>query len=158
MNRWPALVSTFLVVLTTAVHAQTPRTRLAVVVSAASPITNISLGDLRRTYLGSITRWPDGHRIIPVVLRSETSEQRSLLRRIVQMTDIDYAQHWIGEVFRGRASAPPRVVASSPEAIRFVAVQRYAIAVIDAGAIDGTVRALTVDGKMLNADGYPLSW
>lgn len=158
MSRSTALVSTFLVVLTTAVHAQTPRTRLAVVVSAASPITNISLGDLRRTYLGSITRWPDGHRIILVVLRSETSEQRSLLRRVVQMTDIDYAQHWIGEVFRGRAAAPPRVVASSPEAMRFVAAQRYAIAVIDAGAIDGTVRALTVDGKAPSADDYPLSW
>lgn len=135
-----------------------PRKRLAVIVSASAAITNISAGDLRRTYLGVITRWPNGHRIVPVVLRAETPEQRTFLKRIVQMTDIDYAQHWIGEVFRGRASAPPHVAATAVDAIRFVAGHPQAIAVVAVESVDASVRVLDVDGKRPDANGYPLAW
>jgi hypothetical protein len=136
--------------------------RLAVIVSPTSTLTNISAGDLRRTYLGSITRWPSGHRIVPVVMGPESWEQRTFLKRIVQMTDIDYAQHWIGEVFRGRASRPPHVAASAADAVRFVAGHPHAIAIIDAAALgsmrtDGSVRALTVDGKAAGESGDPLN-
>lgn len=132
--------------------------RLVVIVSPTSSVTNISVGDLRRTYLGGITRWPSGHRIVAVVMGAETWAQRTFLKRIVQMTDIDYAQHWIGEVFRGRASRPPHVATSAADAIRFVAGHPQAIAIIDATALDASVRALTVDGKDPDASDYPLAW
>lgn len=137
--------------------AEADERRLAVIVSPSSTLTTISAGDLRRTYLGGITRWPSGHRIVPVVLGGETWEQRTLLRRIVQMTDIDYAQHWIGEVFRGRASRPPHVAASAADALRFVARHPHAIAIIDAASVDASVRVLTVDGKAAGESGYALS-
>jgi len=132
--------------------------RLGVIVPAASTITTLSTGDLRRTYLGTITRWPNGQRIILVVLRSESAEQRAFLKRVVQMTDIDYSQHWIGEVFRGRASAPPHVAASPADAIRFVAGHPNAIAVIAADAADASVRLLDIDGKSVLDEDYPLMW
>jgi hypothetical protein len=132
--------------------------RLVAIVAPTSTIADISAGDLRRTYLGSLTRWPNGHRIIAVVLPSHTREQRGFLKHLVQMTDIDYAQHWIGEVFRGRASAPPHVAASPAEAVRFVATHPDAIAVVAPDAVDGSVRVLSVDGKSADASDYPLAW
>ncbi len=134
------------------------RVRLVAIVSTRSAITTITTGDLRRTFLGGITRWPDGHRTLPVVLRSDTVAQKTFLRRVVQMTDIDYAQHWIGEVFQGRASAPPRVARSAVEALRFVAGHPDAIGIIDADAMDGSVRALTINGRATDAVDYPLAW
>lgn len=144
--------------LTRLADADGDERRLAVIVSPSSTSTNISVSDLRRTYLGGITRWPSGHRIVPVILGAETWEQKTFLKRIVRMTDIDYAQHWIGEVFRGRASRPPHVAASAADAIRFVAGHPQAIAIIDAEAVDSSVRVLRVDGKDPNASDYPLAW
>lgn len=136
--------------------APAQKRRLVAIVSPSSSVTNLSAADLRRTFLGGITRWPDGHRIVPVVLRAETWQQRTFLKRVVHMTDIDYAQHWIGEVFRGRASRPPHVAVSTADAVRFVAGHPHAIAVIDAEGADGSVRLLTIDRRAPDANDYPL--
>lgn len=138
--------------------SKSPKLRLVVIVSPASAVTNISTGDLRRSYLGSITRWPNGQRITLVVLRAETEAQRTFLKRVVQMTDIDYSQHWLGEVFRGRASGPPHVAASAAEAVRFVAGHPNAIGFVSMEAVDASVSLLSVDGKGAETEDYPLAW
>jgi hypothetical protein len=74
------------------------------------------------------------------------------------MNDIDYGQHWIGQVFRGRASAPPHVAASAAEARRYVASHSHAIAVIASEDGDDSVRVLAVDGRAVDARDYPLAW
>jgi len=134
-----------------AVHKSAPRPVvtpvLAVVVSRSQTLTSMSLSDLRRVYLGLITRWPDGGRIVPVVLPPNTIEERLFLKRVLQMADIDYAQHWIGQIFRGRVAGPPYTAASSPAARAFVAAHRDAIAFIDAADVDGSVRVLAIRGK-----------
>lgn len=141
------------------VLAQTAnRARLAVVVPGNSTITNITQADLRRIYLGAITRWPDDHRIIPVLLDPESDSGRLFLKRVVRMTDIDYAQHWIGQVFRGQASTPPRVVRSAAEARRYVAGHPFSIAFVAPEDVDGSVKVLRVDGKAIDAIDYPLAW
>jgi ABC-type phosphate transport system substrate-binding protein len=140
------------------VATKSSKRRLVVIVSPTSAMTNISTGDLRRSYLGSITRWPNGQRITLVVLRAEAEAQRTFLKRVVQMTDIDYSQHWLGEVFRGRASGPPHVAASAAEAVRFVAGHPNAIGFVSMEAVDASVSLLSVDGKSAEAEDYPLAW
>jgi ABC-type phosphate transport system substrate-binding protein len=140
------------------VATKSSKRRLVVIVSPASAITNISTGDLRRFYLGTITRWPNGQRVTLVVLRAETNAQRTFLKRVVQMTDIDYSQHWLGEVFRGRASGPPHVAASAAEAVHFVASHPNAIGFVSMEAVDASVSLLSVDGKSAETEDYPLAW
>jgi ABC-type phosphate transport system substrate-binding protein len=130
---------------------------LAIVVSRASALSNISLSDLRRIYLGDMTRWADGRRIVPVVLPPASVEQSFFLNRALQMADIDYAQHWIGQIFRGRVAGPPHTASSSASARRFVAANPDAIAFIDAAEADTTVRVLTVNGKRAGGPDYPLA-
>lgn len=132
--------------------------RFAVIVSKQNATTNITKADLRRIYVGAITRWPDGTRIAPVVFHPDTAEGHVFLEHVVEMTDIDYAQLWIGEVFRGESSSPPRVVRSDAEARQYVAAHAAAIALIAPAAIDATVKVLTVDGKSVGEDDYALEW
>ncbi|MEK6374026.1 MAG: substrate-binding domain-containing protein [Acidobacteriota bacterium] len=132
--------------------------RLVIIVSPAVPVNELSLADLRRIYLGRITRWPDGRRIVPAVLPSKSAEQRAFLLRVVQMGEIDYAQHWIGQVFRGEAAAPPHLASSSAEARRFVAEHPQAIAFVSAADVDETVRVVTIERKSAGQPGYPLAW
>jgi ABC-type phosphate transport system substrate-binding protein len=129
---------------------------LAIVVSRSQSLTDISLPDLRRVYLGKITRWSDGERIVPVVLPPRSIEQRLFLKRVLQMADIDYAQQWIGQIFRGRVAGPPFTAAASASARNFVAAHRDAIAFIDTADVDDSVKVLTVNGKAPEAAGYPL--
>lgn len=150
--------------------------RLVVAVSASQSVDDLSSGDLRRIYVGDMTRWPDGHRIVPVMLPPRSRASEAFLKHVVRMSAIDFAQEWIGVVFRGRAPAPPVVVATAADALDFVAGHPDAIAVIrDAspGVVRSTptgdssparadrhsgVRIISIDGRPLRSAGYPLNW
>jgi len=139
--------------------AQTGRTRLIVIVPASQTVSDFSIADLRRIYLGEITRWPNGHRIVPVMLAPRSPEADLFLRRVVRMSAIDFAQSWIGAVFRGRVPAPPLLLSRSADAMRFVTTHQDAMAVVgDDVNIDVTVRIATVDQKSPEAADYPLMW
>src|ERR1700738_3234172 len=94
--------------------------RLLVIVSPSQSTTDISLADLRRIYLGQLSRWPTRHRILVVVPTPRSPEGALFIKRFINMAELDYSQHWIGTVFRGPASAAPLVAASPAEAKRFV--------------------------------------
>ncbi len=151
--------------------------RLVVIVSDSNTVTNLSTGDLRRIYLGEMTRWPDGHRIVPVMLPPRSPESDMFLKRVLRTSAIDFAQAWIGAVFRGQVAAPPVVVATSSEAFRFVSTHAEAVAVIrDEMSPSGVqppstgdvnpprsdprtpVRHLNIDGRAPGTTGYSLSW
>ena len=151
--------------------------RLVVAVSASQSITNLSSGDLRRIYVGDMTRWPDGHRIVPVMLPPRSHGSEVFLKRVVRMSAIDFAQEWISVVFRGRAPAPPVVVATTADALDFVAAHHDAIAVVPDNVSPGSVRTtptgdssparadrrsgirlINIDGRPPRSSEYPLNW
>jgi ABC-type phosphate transport system substrate-binding protein len=150
-------VATLLIALAAA-DAAAAEKRLLVIVSPTQTITDISLADLRRIYLGQISRWPSRHRIILILPSPSSSEGQLFLKHVIRMADLDYAQYWIGAVFRGQAAAGPMVASSAAEAKRFVASQPNAIAVIGEMAMDNSVRVLTIGAKAPGAPDYPLSW
>ena len=103
-----------------------------------------SLADLRRIFLGQVSRWRDGRRMILFVRPSNTPEGRAFLARVVQMPDIDYSQWWIGAVFRGQAAAAPRVVETPEKMIRAVAANPDAIGFVSPGDVTRDVSVVTV--------------
>lgn len=151
--------------------------RLIVVVSASQKTVDLSSGDLRRIYIGEMTRWPDGRRIVPVMLPASSRETEMFLRRVVRMSAIDFSQQWISVVFRGRVPAPPvvaptvrdavRFVDSHPEAIAFVSGEVSSVAGPSTSAGDAHpagadrhsgVRVINIDGRSPRASEYPLNW
>jgi len=132
--------------------------RLVVIVSALQPVADISSSDLRAIYLGQMTRWPNHHPILPIVVPLDSPAGRMFLRRVIGMADVDYAQHWIGMVFRGQAASPPLVAGGTEQTARFVAAHPEAIALLASIPADKNVRVLTVDGKSPEAIDYQLHW
>ena len=132
--------------------------RVVIVVNASQPITDISSADLRSIFLGQITRWPNHRAILPIVMPLDSTAGRLFLRHVIGMGEVDYAQNWIGVVFRGQAGSPPLVARSMAEAVRFVATHPEAIAVVTGIATDRNVRILTVGGASPDAIEYPLRW
>lgn len=133
--------------------------RLVVTVSASQSVGNLSSADLRRIYVGEMTRWPDGHRIVPVMLPPRSRESEVFLKRVVRMSSIDFAQEWISVVFRGRAPAPPVVVATAAEALDYVAAHHDAVAFVpeDVPRHPG-VHIINIDGHSPRSSEYPLNW
>jgi ABC-type phosphate transport system substrate-binding protein len=138
--------------------AQTARHRLLVIVSAEQTVTALSLADLRAIYLGQITRWPSRRRIVTVIPKLSSAEGQIFLKRVIGMAELDYVQYWIGMVFRGQAAAAPLVASSGDEARRFVVAHTNAVAIIADGPVDKNIRVLAIDGKSIDAAGYPLTW
>lgn len=139
--------------------AEASRERLLVIVSPAQTITDISVADLRRIYLGQVSRWPNRQRIVMLIPSPRSPEGQTFIKRVIRMAELDYAQYWIGAVFRGEAAAAPLVAASAAEANRFVASHTDAIAVVGEITLDArSVRLLTVEGKSPEAADYPLAW
>jgi hypothetical protein len=132
--------------------------RLIVVVPSSQSVGNLSSGDLRRIYIGEMTRWPDGRRIVPVMLPARSRESETLLKRIVRMSAIDFAQEWISVVFRGRAPAPPMIAATASAALDILASHPDAIAVISDVEIPSGMHIISVDGRLPREQRYPLSW
>ena len=100
------------IVLLLATAAPPPRQSVAFIVSARGHTRDRSAADIRRIFLGQISRWEDGHRIALVMRPTATPEGQIFLQRLIRMSEIDYAHYWIGAVFRGEASSAPRVIDS----------------------------------------------
>ena len=154
-----AIAAASFLLLTTAVGAaEPPPARITFLVSARNTMRDISAGDLRRIFLGEISRWANGHRIIVFVRSSETPEGRLFLDRLVRMSDIDYSQWWLGAVFRGRSANPPRVLPSDEAMVKAVAATPDAIGFVAAppAAIEPGVGVLTINGRTASDPDYPI--
>src|SRR5437763_13349237 len=115
------------IALLLAAIAPQPRQSVAFIVSAKGHARPRSSAEVRRIFLGQMSRWEDGHRIALVVRPTGTAEGRLFLQQLIQMSEIDYAHFWIGAVFRGEASSAPRVVDSRGLAVKAVAENADAI-------------------------------
>lgn len=137
-------------------QAARPALRIFVIVHPSQPLTNISSADLRSMYVGQTTRWPNHRLILPLVVPLDSAAGKIFLRRFVGMGEVDFAQQWIGLVFRGQTPSPPLVARSDAEAARFVAAHPEAIAIVTSVPADEKLRVLSVDHQSPDSTEYPL--
>lgn len=158
MNVQAATAALLLVIAAQSGARAAEHLRLIVVVPSSQSVGNLSTGDLRRIYIGEMTRWPDGRRIVPVMMAAHSRESEALLKHVVRMSPIDFAQEWISVVFRGRAPAPPTIAATASAALDIVASHPDAVAVVSGVEIPHGMRAISIDGHLPGEQKYPLSW
>jgi hypothetical protein len=109
-------------------------------------------------YLGQLTRWHDGHRVVLAVRPDRTPAGKNFFDRVVEMPEIDFSRLWLGILFRGDAVNAPRVVFSADDLKRFLARTPDALGFLLAsewGAGDPAMQALAVDGSVFGAPAYP---
>jgi hypothetical protein len=126
---------------------------LVVIVAAASPMQNISRGNLRRLFLGEPTSGPTG-KLIPLN-QPPASLARTQFDRIVLGLEPDaVARFWIDQRIRGLGGAPRAIQPGM--LVRVVPQLAGTIGYIRVTELGPGIKALTIDGKKPGDPGYLL--
>ena len=137
--------------------AQTSRgTDIAVVVHPDTPVSDLSLAEVRKVLLGERLYWSSK---LPVVLlsRAPVARERDVVLHVIyQMTEAQFKQYWVAKIFRAEAASPPKIVYSNEMQDELVAAIPGAIAFVDAKNVRPGVKVLRVDGHLPGEKDYPL--
>jgi hypothetical protein len=141
------------VLLAIALAPQAAYPQVAVIVNRANPVTNLSVDQLQRLYLGASTTFPNGGSVVPI---EYPPARRAFYQSLLHMSELAVTRHWIGVMFRGENPSPLRAIDSAEALRRTVAETPGALAFIAVAAVDSTVKVVTVDGRHPRDPGYPL--
>lgn len=128
---------------------------VAVVVNSANPITNVSLLELRKIFMGEKHSWPGGLPI-KLVVRAPGCHERLVLLRLLNMSESEYKQYWTGQLFREEVSSEPVAVFSNGFQKEAIKVLPGAIGLMDSQDAKSGVKVIKLDGYLPGEAGYPL--
>ena len=129
---------------------------VAVVVHPDTPISNLSLAEVRKVFLGDRQYWSTN---VPVVLmiRAPVARERDVVLKIIyQMSESQFKQYWIAKIFRAESATAPKVVYSNDMANQLVTAIPGSIAFIDSKDVKPGSKVVRVDGRLPGEPGYPL--
>jgi ABC-type phosphate transport system substrate-binding protein len=113
----------------------------AVFVHGASAVTGLSDDDLKDYYLGKKASWPDGSKVVVVVLKDGASHDN--LMKMLGKSTSQFSTGWKKLVFTGKGSMPEQV-SSEDELVAFVAKTPGAIGYADVGKAKDGVKTVPV--------------
>jgi hypothetical protein len=138
------------------VDAGEARIKLALVVGKDSPVSDISLPDLKRLYLGERIN-SAGQHLIPLNLVPLTRERSGFDKTVLNMSPDAIARYWIDRKIRGD-SGPPKAIDSADLLQRVVTRLEGSIGYTPAGEIRSDVKPVRIDGKLPSDGGYALEF
>src|SRR3954470_5803726 len=136
--------------------AQSHDVDVAVVVHPDTPISNLTLAEVRKVFLGDRQYWTSN---IPVVLliRAPVARERNVVLKIIyQISEAQFKQYWIAKIFRAESATAPKVVYSNDMANDLVTAVPGAIAFIDAREVKPGSKVVRVEGHLPGDAGYAL--
>lgn len=131
-------------------------TDIAVVVRPDVPVDNISFADLRKLVLGDRQFWSSNLRVTLLIRAPMAPERDVVLKNILQMSEAQFRQYWIGKVFRAESTSGPKTVYSNDMAAGLVGSIPGSIAFMDAASVPNNLKVVKVDGLLPGDRGYPL--
>jgi len=137
--------------------AAEPRMRLFVVVQKSSTLSELSLRDLKRLYLGEYIKDADGKQLIALNHPPQSPDRVGFDQVVLKMTPDQAGRFWVDRKIRGQPAAP-RSVAPRELLRKFVAASPGAVAYVRGGEVDPELKALAIDGKRPDAADYPLQY
>lgn len=136
-------------------HAADPQPPILVVVNRQVEVDNLSFAQLREIALGRQRFWRAGERVELMIAGHPGPERRAFVEQVAGMSEIQFQQHWIGQVFRARATSAPRAVPDRASTVALVGAIPGAIAFVTAGPLPPQVKVISIDGKDASALSYP---
>jgi ABC-type phosphate transport system substrate-binding protein len=112
---------------------------IAVIASPTLARDSISLAELQRVYLGTLTRL-SGRRVERFHLRSGSRARQAFTQSVLGQSEFAIEEYWIREALRG-GNLPPRDFESARAMIDAVAGARAALGYVPLGALDPRDRA-----------------
>ena len=131
----------FVMSLALALPAASAAQDVVAVVSAKSPVKELSSGQVADIFLGKTTRFPDGSPAVPIDLQEESNLREKFYAQYTGKSPAQVKAHWSKIIFTGRGQ-PPVQASDGVEARRMVAENPNAIGYIDNKLVDSSVRVL----------------
>ncbi len=131
----------------------TATAQIVVVVNDSNSISDLTLDELRRIYLGKTTAFPNGKEI---VLMEYAHLCEKFYKAVLNMTELKVRKHWIKVVFSGEYATPPIEYHDPDEIKNLVCKKRGAICFVRLSDLEDCMKVLTIGGKEPDDEGYPL--
>ena len=130
---------------------------IAVVVSRDVPIDDLSFSELRKILLGDRQYWSSNLRVTLLIRAPAAREREVILRNVLEMTEAQYRQYWIGKVFRAESLGSPKTVYTNEIAVSLINNIPGSIAFIEAPLVHKELKVVRIDGLLPGEKGYPLN-
>jgi hypothetical protein len=127
---------------------------LVVIAAASSPFKDISVGELRRAFLGE-TVTLEGKRVIAINHPLATPLRDRFDSLVLGLKPDEVGRFWVDRSIRAQ-SPPPKTVQSAELAVRIAMSLPGAITYASPEVVNDKLRALKIDGKAVGQPGYPL--
>lgn len=124
------------------------------VINKTNPVDNLSFNDLRKVLLGRQTTWPNGKKVTIVTRDRGEIERNFVLKKVYNMTDDDFDQHFLKASFKGEISSLPKTLSTTNGVKRFIFNVPGAIGFIKLSEIDETIKILKIDNLPPGENGY----
>jgi ABC-type phosphate transport system substrate-binding protein len=136
-------------------NAEEAKPQLAIVVAKDSPLSDLSIHDLKNIYMGDRISAPGGKQLIPIGLRAGSPERAAFEQSVIGMASDRLSKYWIDRKIRGQ-SGPPKSV-DTAELLQLVVTKLDGgIGYVSAGAVSNGVKIVRIDGKAPGEPGYPV--
>ena len=145
----------WLAILLCTLPAGAQNTDVAVVVNENNRADNLTLAELRKVFVGERRSWAVGLPI-KLIVRGPGAHERRVLLKLLGMTESEYKEYWIAQIFRGEADAEPLALPSLSLEEKAVSIFPGAVAFVDAQEVKSGMRLLKLNGHMPGEPGYPL--
>jgi ABC-type phosphate transport system substrate-binding protein len=121
-----------LVILAASPSVAQEASRAVVIMSAQNSTRSVPRLDVVRIFMGQLTRWPDGARILPVDKSMTSPVRKEFSREVLRQSLLVVDNYWKQRIFAGRG-APPVVKDSDAAVVEFVSAHPAAIGYVSAG-------------------------
>ena len=129
---------------------------IAVVVNSETPVSDLSLSEVRKVLLGERQYWNSKLPVTLLIRAPQARERDVVLKVIYQMSEAQFKQYWVAKIFRAEAASPPKIVYSNDMQYELVTAIPGAIAFVEARAVRPGVKVLRVEGHLPGDREYPL--
>lgn len=133
--------------------AQTPD--MAVVVNENNHAESLTLAELRKVFVGERRSWAVGLPI-KLIVRSPGPRERTVLLKLLGMSESEYKEYWIAQIFRGEADAEPLALPTLALEEKALSIFPGGIAFVEARDVKAGMRVLRLNGHLPGESGYPL--
>jgi hypothetical protein len=130
---------------------------VAVVVHKDVPVDNLTFAELRKILLGDRQFWSSNIRVTLLIRAPIAHERDVVLKSILQMTEAQFRQYWIGKVFRAESSAAPKTIYTNEMAGALIGNIPGSMAFVDSLHVPKDAKVLRIDGLLPGDKGYPLN-
>lgn len=130
---------------------------VAVIVHRDNPLSDVTTAELSRLFRQDQQYWKSGEKVDLILQLGGSAKEAVILERVYHLTAAELKPFWLGKIYRGELTAAPHALASDAGVKQYVATSPRAIGYIDSVLLDGTVKALRVDGKLPGEPGYALA-